>query len=688
MTEPEATPLLAPALVQSPDDHDDTVRFHARTVSPGPVVGRDAGPVAVPGYEGLEELGRGSMGVVYRARQAGLGRPVALKMILADTRADREALDRFTSEARILASLQHPNIVQVYEIDLGHRPPYFSMELVEGGTLADRLGGRPQPPRVAAALVRTLARAVQAAHVRGIVHRDLKPGNVLIPAADAHGSTIGRITAALGLQPPDLGHASPKITDFGLAKDLHAGDDQTASGVVMGTPNYMAPEQAEGKSKGVGPPADVYSLGAILYEALTGRPPFTGESSMDTFIQIFHAEPVSPSRLQPRIPRDLETICLKCLHKVPGRRYPTAGELADDLDRLLAGEPILARPTPLHERAAKWARRRPALAASAAFAVVAVLGLAGAAAWHQVELQHRLGAAVADERDSRAAEAAAAERERQARLRGTATELVRDAEAALAANDWAGGSVPLARAREQVGDEPELADLRERVDALRTRADRQRGDHERLETFLDRRNDALFHATLFTGSTPAAAAHDTRAAATAALARFGVAPAAPGRPAVDSPFYTAAQKAEVVEGCYELLVVLAAACESAPEAVRLLDQAADLGPPTRALHRRKARYLAGMGQAEAAGRERDRAAATIPTTALDHFLLGQELYRAGEYRPAVAALEGALQLRPDHFWARYYLGLCWLKSGQPGQTVTCLTACLAQRRDFPWLHLL
>ncbi|MBN9522629.1 protein kinase [bacterium] len=690
-TPPQArtTPAVAPG-------DDGAVELYAR-----PPADRAPRPVAVPGYEGLEEIGHGSMGVVYRARQVGLGRPVALKMILADPRGGREALERFTSEARILASLQHPNIVQIYDINLGHEPPYFSMELVEGGTLAARLGGRPQPVRAAAQLLLALARAVHVAHQGGIVHRDLKPGNVLIPAADTRASAADRMTAALGLRSPDAALGTPKITDFGLAKNLSAGADQTESGVIMGTPNYMAPEQAEGKSRDVGPAADVYSLGAILYEALTGRPPFVAESPVETFLQVFHAELVSPSRLQPKLPRDLETICLKCLHKIPARRYATAGELADDLQRFLSGESILARPTPVREKVAKWALRRPALAAAAGCAAAAVVGILGFGVWHQVELRARLGDAIRDERDSRAAEVAATERERLTGLRGTANGLVHAAEAALAAKDWAGARVALARAHEQVGGEPDLADLRDRVAGLQQRADRQRADHDRLEAFRDRRNDALFHATMFTGTGLAAAVRETSAAATAALMQFGVSPGTTTAPTVDSPFYTAAEKAEVTEGCYELLVVLADAVaqprpgqsaddvrRQAVEAVVVLDRAAGLGRATQAFHRRRAQYLAQADQTDTATRERGLAAATLPTTPLDHFLLGQERYRAGEFTAAVGAFEGALQLQPDHFWARYFLGLTWLKARRPDQAVTCLTACLAQRREFPWLHLL
>jgi tetratricopeptide (TPR) repeat protein len=250
-----------------------------------------------------------------------------------------------------VARLQHPNIVQIYEVGEVDHLPYCALELVDGGNLAARINGTPQPPRQAAALAATLAEAVQAAHAQGVVHRDLKPGNVLLTRA-----------------------GTPKIADFGLAKRLNGDSTLTPTGQVLGTPSYMAPELAEGK-RDVGPAADVYALGAVLYELLTGRPPFKAETPMDTLLQVIAAEPVPPSRLQPKVPRDLDTVCLKALEKDPRRRYARAQDLADDLWRVLKGEPIRARPVPAWERALKWARRRPAAAALLVVSGLAVLGL-------------------------------------------------------------------------------------------------------------------------------------------------------------------------------------------------------------------------------------------------------------------------------------------------------------------------
>jgi len=293
----------------------------------------------LPGYEILEEAGRGGMGVVYKARQLALKRIVALKVILGGGHASAVDRGRFKAEAEAVARLQHPGIVQIHEIGEYNGLPYFVLEFCEGGTLAARLAGTPLPPVEAARLVEQLARAVQAAHQAQVIHRDLKPTNVLLTA-----------------------DGTPKVTDFGLAKNLDEAG-QTHSGAVVGTASYMAPEQAAGRSKDVGPATDVWALGAILYEVLTGRPPFKAVTTFDTIAQVLDTDPVSPRQLQPTVPRDLETICLKCLRKERHRRYTTALDLAEDLGRFQRQEPVTARPVGWAERTARWVRRRPAVAA-------------------------------------------------------------------------------------------------------------------------------------------------------------------------------------------------------------------------------------------------------------------------------------------------------------------------------------
>jgi WD40 repeat protein len=339
---------------------------------PAPAPAADA-PLAelprVAGYETLKVLGRGGMGVVYLAWQAGLARLVALKMVLAGAHAGPEARARFRTEAEAAARLQHPHIVQIYEIGFADGQPYLAMEYVEGGSLASRLDSKPQPWRAAAALAAKLAGAVHLAHERGIVHRDLKPANVLLQPADSGSLPADRLSES----------AVPKITDFGVAKLVLGGVTQTPSGAILGTPGYMAPEQAAGASHPVGPAADVHALGAILYELLTGRPPFQAAGMLEILEQVRSQEPVSPRRLVAAIPPDLETICLKCLHKEPGRRYESALALAEDLDRCLAAEPIRARPVSAWERGVRWLQRHPARAALLAVSCLAALALTAVA---------------------------------------------------------------------------------------------------------------------------------------------------------------------------------------------------------------------------------------------------------------------------------------------------------------------
>lgn len=291
-------------------------------------------------YELLEEIARGGMGVVYRARQMSLNRIVAVKMLLFGQAANNEFVKRFHAEAEAVAGLHHPNIVAIHEIGVHEGQHCFSMDYVEGQTLAERARDNPVPPELAADYVVSIARAVHYAHQQGVLHRDLKPSNVLIDAQD-----------------------QTRVTDFGLAKRLRDDSDLTHEGQVMGTPNYMAPEQAAGKRAEVGPAMDVYSLGAILYYLLTGRAPFLAESLEEALGLVLHAEPVTPRLLTPGIPRDLETICLKCLEKDPHQRYRSAQGLADDLGRWLRREPILARPSTPVDRVMKWTRRKPAIAA-------------------------------------------------------------------------------------------------------------------------------------------------------------------------------------------------------------------------------------------------------------------------------------------------------------------------------------
>ncbi len=313
-----------------------------------PTAGSSTGLPILDDYDVLEEIARGGMGVVYRAHQKSLNRVVALKMILAGPLASPEAVRRFRIEAENAAGLEHPHIVPIYEVGESHNQPYFAMKLVDGGSLTLHLDAFVADPGAAARLIGTVARAVHHAHQRGILHRDLKPANILL---DAQGQ--------------------PHVTDFGLAKRMEGSAADTSSGAMAGTPAYMAPEQVEGKSR-LTTAVDVYGLGAVLYELLTGQPPFKARTPLETLLQVTRDEPVPPSRHRPRLPRDLEVICLKCLRKEPSRRYASAEELAEDLARFDRGEPIAARAVNQWERGVKWVRRNPVMSAMAA-ALVLVL---------------------------------------------------------------------------------------------------------------------------------------------------------------------------------------------------------------------------------------------------------------------------------------------------------------------------
>ena len=626
----------------------------------------------IAGDEVLGVLSRGGQGVVFRARQPGLNRLVALKMILSGARAQPEERQRFRHEAEAVAHLQNPHIVQIFEVGEHDGQPFFSLEFVAGGTLAQKIAARPQPARYTTQMVEKLARAMGWAHQNAIIHRDLKPANVLLTV-----------------------EGEPKITDFGLAKRLHADAGQTKTGNILGTPSYMSPEQAAGKTKEVGPASDIYSLGAILYEMLTGRPPFLGENTWDTIVQVTSADPVSPRRLQPGVPRDLETICLKCLLKEPDQRYANAGELADELRRFQEGRPILTRPTPVWQWAWKWARRQPAVASLIAVSIAALVSLvlyldqrattAQRVLGHQQRLAERTAAASSQVQQLRVDAQVSADRGQIQEARGqlqAAFEILR-AEPAL-----------------RPSLEQPLESLRADVDRLEVDEHGSRTADSSYREFFRLRDAALLaNGMAFTG-----VEHDANVKATidhcrGALAQFGMDDVSKGEP-VFSKYLSEERRRQCVAVCYELLLIRAEAetrpeagrsgptREQAARAIRLLDRASQLGVPTTlAYHRRRADYLEQQEDFDGARRER-RLAADAPLGAFDYFLMGDENQKQKRLAQAADDFADALALQPNHFWARYFLAMCNLQSGKPAEARDNLTACLVARDDLHWLYLL
>jgi serine/threonine protein kinase/tetratricopeptide (TPR) repeat protein len=640
-----------------------------RRVSPGTPVNR--GRNGPRDYEILGELGRGGMGVVYKARHRRLNRLVALKMIRG-AYADEIQITRFKIEAEAVATLRHPNILQIYDIGESDGSPYVALELLEGGSLSDRLRGTALPPKQAAELMVPLVSAMDAAHRAGIVHRDLKSANILFSS-----------------------DGIPKITDFGLAKRLEMDEGQTHTGQIMGTPSYMAPEQARGDTKSAGPPADIYSLGAMLYEMLTGRPPFKGISAIETVKQVIEEEPVSPSRVQFRVPRDLETICMKCLQKEPRKRYATAKEMGDDLSRYLAGEPIKARRTPLVERAFKWVRRHPTAATLLAFGSIGAASLIGGGLWYwnnkrtieRSALQHLALVTEETGADLLRAQRLMSENDlndAQRLLDRRKTILDRENNSQLASQQERTASL--------------LADVEKALEAQRGRLAEEQARTEvlkRFHRFLDYLKGALYRDTQFTGVTLPANLELTRKAATAALEVFARRQSTDDWELGELPAeLTKDEQSEVRNGCYELLLVMAeAVAAQAPaqvdHALSILESADRLRPEhSRAYFLTKAACLALRSDRDGEARQIAEAQKVNPKSAFDYFLTGQQEYKREQYADAIRDFEIALRYKPDHFWARCLQAICYLRTNRLEAAKASLNGCIDTDRDFAWLYLL
>jgi serine/threonine protein kinase/tetratricopeptide (TPR) repeat protein len=586
----------------------------------------------VPGYEILEELGRGGMGVVYKARQQGLNRLVALKMILSGSQASPRERARFRTEAEAVARLRHPNIIQIYEVNEHAGQLYFSLELAEGGNLSQRIAGTPQAPRPAAELVETLARAVHHAHLHGIVHRDLKPSNILLEKDEG-----GRMkdepegSDSSFILPPSS--FRPKVTDFGLAKLLDADLSQTGIEGLVGTPNYMAPEQAAGKAGAASPAVDVYALGAILYELLTGQAPFRGATLLDTIEQVRNQDPVPPRRLLPKLPRDLETVCLKCLEKEPKKRYPSAFELAEDLRRFLAGEPIRARPASLWQHGIKWVWRRPAMAGLVGVSILAGMILVGLLGWHTVDLRAKVDQALADQKERLRLASAGRDAEAQYRT------FLRKRDRALLQGIYATHVL-------EPGQPSDTENVRRLTAEALDEVSGPEGAVELSSYWDDGQKE------------------DVRSGCYELLLILAEMTAPPG----------VGDKTTAPDR------------DALRRALAYLDRAARVSTPTRVYHLRRADYLGRLG--DPAGAREERAAAGEPTAAVDFFLEGETHYHQGDLQRAVFDLDEALTRKADHFWAQYYRALCHLQLGRYAEAEVGLTASLARSPDFVWTYLM
>jgi tetratricopeptide (TPR) repeat protein/tRNA A-37 threonylcarbamoyl transferase component Bud32 len=623
---------------------------------------------SVPGYEILSELGRGGMGVVYKARQHRLNRTVALKMILAGAYAGSDAVERFMGEAEIVARLQHPNIVQIYAIGDFEGRPYVELEYVDGGSLLARLDGTPWHPRAAAELVESVAWGTAEAHRMSIVHRDLKPANILMTEDGV-----------------------AKITDFGLAKSTENDAGLTQQESVLGSPNYMSPEQADGRAKEVGPQADVYALGAILYELLTGRPPFIAPNIWATLELVKNVEPVPPSRLQPGVPPDLETICLKCLQKAPRDRYASADELAEDVGRFLQGEPILARPTPVWERAWKWARRRPTFAALLLVTTLMIVTATAGGLWYRSDMLQRREVA----------------RQRIMSVRNQVDSQIMLGDEAIRRRDWDGAKTHYSSGLALVGVEPELTPETQKVARRLAATNRSIAEREaraatraRLVAFRKFYDEAEFYQSQYTGLDPESNLRASRAAASRGLDQFQ--PAAGEKSGLDlaAGDVTSSEAATLADRYYELALMLANATaqpiapedptKQASEALGILNRVLRVRSPTRVFYLRRAAYAerAGDRARAAADRELAEAVKSSGSSAVDDLLEGEEAYDARDYARAIPAFRRLLAQQPDHFWAEYLLAICHLKEHHPAEAQVALSACQARRPAFVWTHLL
>jgi serine/threonine protein kinase/tetratricopeptide (TPR) repeat protein len=625
----------------------------------------------VAGYDVRRKLGEGGMSIVYLAWQHSLPRFVALKMIREGSLATAAETARIFAEAELVARLRHPNIVQIHEIGEHEGRPFLALEYVPNGSLAERSAGKPHDPLAAATLVETLARAIQHAHENHIIHRDLKPANVLLlldkETRRQGDKETGRDEVSLSpCLPVSLSDCVPKLTDFGLAKKLDE-PGLTASGAIVGTPSYMAPEQAMAR-KDIGAAVDVYALGAILYELLTGRPPFIAATTYETVRQVINEEPVPPRRMQPLVPGNLETICLKCLRKEPDKRYRSAATLADDLCRFMNHEPIHARPTPRWERAWMWSGRHPARAALAAVSAAVILAVVVAGIVWQHRDSHQISS-----------------------LRAAMVEKLQSGRGDMDSRNYSAAQTKFEDVGDQLAKEPALADLIDPTQFLIEQARRATEQEHRDQQAAAARQAAQQLASNFR--------KERDQSLFAALQSLWI--AIDGRPAAIAGAQAALQQVEtlpnalnederneIAAGKYMLLLTLVGLVDNADEGLALLNRAAAIRQTGRAWHERRANLLQQKGDAAGQRQARETMKGTPPADAIDHFLLGQPLLARQQFTQAMDHFREALRdRRLDPFWPEFALAICFFQQKQPEQAVEHLSACAALQPDFAWTYI-
>jgi eukaryotic-like serine/threonine-protein kinase len=670
----------------------------------------------------LRTHARGGLGQVYVAHDAELKREVALKEILGRWANDPNSRARFLLEAEITGALEHPGVVPVYSLGQdGYGRFFYAMRFIRGESLEQaitRFHEVDQPicePGQRTLEFRQLLRrfvdvcdTIAYAHSRGVIHRDIKPSNVMLgPFGETLVVDWG---LAKCLDRPDLGAAvQPK---YWLSGSSSRSTD-TLPGSALGTPAYMSPEQAAGRLDLSGPAGDVYSLGATLFVLLTGRAPFLPARASEILASVQRGDFPRPRDVESGIPPPLEAICLKSMALLPEDRYDSPRSLAAEIELWMADEPVSVFRESRRQRLARWARRHRTWTQAGAAALLAITVIAVASALAVSAARHRENAARARE-DNQRQLTDLLRKERQEHLqalRATGEELLLQGQRALDGQDWPQARLQLSKAIATVRPEPELADLTARAESLKAETEQRLALMEARQAARDTyvrfqkgRDDALYHGTLFTGLDRAANLEATKTAAREALGLYGIADEGAAKaPILDKSDLDDLEQDEVKTGCYELLLVLAEAegqswigldgenrLDTARRALSILDRTSVLGIPTRSYYARRAQYLDQLGDHEGALKESAKAAATEPTLAVDFFLLGEQQYKQGALENAIQNFEAALRLRPDHFWAQYFLAVSHLKAepARPSEARAYLTSCISRRPGFAWTYLL